>query len=48
MAQVFWGVYFEGHFVTIVPGDGDEDAVRSRPVTTMSRPARKRSGTEPL
>ena len=45
---VFFGVYFEGHFVTSVPGTATKTPFRRVPSTTTSRPERKRSGTEPL
>ena len=41
--------YFEGHFVIIDPGVVTKSPFgRWVPVTTTSRPVRKRSGTEPL
>ena len=41
-------VYFDGHFVTIVPGVATNVPLRSSPSTTRSRPGAKRSGTLPL
>ena len=45
--RVFAGVYLDGHFVTSVPGTATNVPLLMRPSTWTSRPARKRSGTEP-
>ena len=49
IAQDFAAWYFEGHFVIIDPGVVTKvPSARCVPVTTTSRPVRKRSGTDPL
>ncbi len=49
IAQDFAAWYFDGHFVIIEPGFVTKvPSARCVPVTTTSRPTRKRSGTEPL
>ena len=40
--------YFEGHFVTSVPGAPTKVPPRSRPFREMSRPTLNMSGTEPV
>ena len=44
----FLDEYFEGHFVTSVPGEPTKMPPRSRPFREMSRPTLNMSGTEPV
>ena len=46
--QLFFGVYFDGHFVTIVPGIGDEDAVREAALDDDVAAGAEQVGHEPL
>ena len=47
-AAGFVAEYFEGHFVTIVPGSATNVPFSSLPSITMSRPVANRSGTLPV